>query len=314
MTETKPQQTDNLTQNQNKTRIFLILALIPLPLLFYYNPLGAIIITYSYLLLLIKQQKLLTFKQAKTWQQILGAATLLTSLVIYYAIKPIYPEPVYYGAANYALHILALFLIFFETRALKEAFTPLFLIAATTLSSYAAAGLKPYITPFADEIAYIVTGILRALGINTNVTLIANIPLITIRSLAGRTVSGAFTYECIGISSALIFAIILVVVLMEDPSPIKTRIIYSVIGLTVTFALNILRVVLIFITDYFYGAEAGATIHYVIGYTLFTIWLVVFLYIYSKRQTIHSKITSIWKKNPQNETKQPQQTPMNHPS
>ncbi len=314
MTETKTSQANTPPQTDKKVKIFLILALIPLPLLFYYNPLGAIILTYSYLLLLIKQQKLTTFKQARTWQLILGATTLLASLLIYYAIIPFYPEPTFYGAANYALHILALFLIFFETKALKEAFTPLFLIAATTLSSYIAAGLKPYITPFADDIAHLVANILRTLGFNANVIGRPELPVITIRSLSGRTVSGAFTYECIGISSALIFAIILVVVLMEDPSPIKTRIIYSVIGLAVTFALNILRVTMIFITDYFYGAEAGATIHYVIGYTLFTIWLVVFLYIYSKRQTIHNKITSVWKKKPQNETKQLQQTSMNHPS
>jgi exosortase/archaeosortase family protein len=313
MTETKPQQTNTPTQNQKKVRIFLILALTPLPLLFYYNPIGAIILTYGYLLLLIKQQKLITFKHAKTWQQILGAATLLPSLLAYYAIILVYPEPAFYGAANYALHILALFLIFFETRALKEAFTPLFLIAATTLSSYAAAGLKPYITPFADELAYLVTNILRAIGINANVTDMVTVPVITLRSLTGRTVSGALTYECMGISSALIFAIILVVVLMEDPSPIKTRIIYSVIGLAVTFALNILRVTMIFITDYFYGAEVGATMHYIIGYTVFTIWLVCFLYIYSKRQTIHNKITKLWKK-PQHETEPLQQPPMNHPS
>lgn len=296
MTQTIPSQMAIPPPSNNKVKVFLILALVPLPLLFYYNPLGAIILTYSYLLLLIKQQKLTTFKQAKTWQLILGAATLLTSLLIYYAIIPFYPEPTFYGAANYALHILALFLIFFETKALKEAFTPLFLIAATTLSSYVAAGLKPYITPFADDIAQLVASILRALGINARVLGPTSLPTISIRSLSGRIISGVFTYECIGISSALIFAIILVVVLMEDPSPIKTRIVYSVIGLTVTFALNILRVTMIFITDYFYGVEAGATVHYVIGYTLFTIWLVCFLYIYSKRQTIHNKITSIWKK------------------
>jgi len=299
MTETKTQPADIPSQTEKKVRLFLILALIPLPILFYYNPLGAIILSYSYLLLLIKQPKLITFKQARTWQQILGAATLLASLVVYYAIILVYPEPAFYGMANYALHILGLFLIFYEIRALKEAFTPLFLMAATTLSSYAAAGLKPYITPFADELAYLVANILRVLGINANVTDMANIPVITLTSLTGKTVNGALTYECMGISSALIFAIILVVVLMEDPSPIKTRLLYSAIGLAVTFALNILRVTMIFISDYFYGAEVGATIHYIIGYTLFTIWLVCFLYIYSKRQTIHEKITSIWKKKPQ---------------
>jgi exosortase/archaeosortase family protein len=299
MKETQTQQTNIPSQNSKKTRLFLILALIPLPILVYYNPIGAIILFYSYLLLLIKQPKLLTFKPPKIWQQILGAATLLASLLIYYAIILVYPEPAFYGAANYTLHILGLFLIFFEIPALKEAFTPLFLIVATTLSSYAAAGLKPQVSPFANDFAHLIAGILRTLGINATVNNTASTPIITLTSLSGMTVSGAFTYECMGISSALIFSIILVTILFEDPSPYKTRLLYSIIGLSITFALNILRVTIIFLSDYFYGAEMGGTVHYIIGYALFTTWLVCFLYIYSKRRILHEKITSIWRKTPQ---------------
>jgi exosortase/archaeosortase family protein len=314
MTETKTQPTNHTSQNDKRITLFLILAVLPLPVLFYYNPLGAIILSYSYLLLLIKQPKLQTFKPARLSQEITGIILIAASLFAYYAIILIYPEPYFYGVANYAMHITGLFIAFFDLPALKEAFTPLFLMLATTLSSFLAAGLKPILAPSALNFAHLITSILRALGINAAVTSMTTAPLITITSLTGETVNGVFTYECMGISSALIFAIILVVVLMEDPSPIKTRILYSIMGLTVTFALNILRATIIFITDYFYGAEVGATIHYIIGYVLFTTWLVCFLYIYSKRQTLHKKITSIWTKNPSHETKMPQQQSTNHPS
>jgi len=50
------------------------------------------------------------------------------------------------------------------------------------------------------------------------------------------------------------------------------------------------------LVDYFYGAEVGASVHYVIGYALFSAWLACFFYIYSKRQTPHAKIVSLRKK------------------
>jgi exosortase/archaeosortase family protein len=52
---------------------------------------------------------------------------------------------------------------------------------------------------------------------------------------------------------------------------------------TGVLALNVLRVLIIFIADYFYGAEVGGQIHYVIGYAIFITWLTIFLYLYSKK-------------------------------
>jgi exosortase/archaeosortase family protein len=60
-----------------------------------------------------------------------------------------------------------------------------------------------------------------------------------------------------------------------------------------TFGLNIVRVIGIFLTDYFYGAEVGAIVHYFIGYVFFSVWLTLFLYAYFKTKTMKIKIPSM---------------------
>lgn len=50
-----------------------------------------------------------------------------------------------------------------------------------------------------------------------------------------------------------------------------------------TFALNIFRVTVILLVDYFYGAEVDGTAHYIVGYALFSAWLAIFPYAFSKR-------------------------------
>jgi len=56
---------------------------------------------------------------------------------------------------------------------------------------------------------------------------------------------------------------------------------------------NILRVTLILLADYFYGVEVGATIHYVLGYALFSVWLALFFFVYSKRYFLQAKLMSL---------------------
>jgi exosortase/archaeosortase family protein len=276
----------------NRVNLFLILAFAPLLIIFWYSPFGSIISLYGFLLLLIKRQKLLDFRKASRTQMILGLVIVLLSTIAYYAVVLVYPDPTFYGVTNYVLHILGLFLTFFEFTALKEAFAPLFLIVAATSSSFMSDWLKPFLSPFATNLAHLIVGVLRTLGINASIDMLGNVPMITLSSLSGKVVSSVFAYECMGISSALIFSIILIVIMFEDPGSLKTKLTYSILGLLGTFALNILRIEIIFLTDYFFGQEMGANVHYSIGYALFSIWLVCFFYIYSKRQTLHVKIAS----------------------
>jgi exosortase/archaeosortase family protein len=218
------------------------------------------------------------------------------SFFVYYVVTLVYPGAAFYTAANYTVYLLGLFLIFFDFSALKEAFSPLFLIVAATSSSFIAKWLKPFLSPYANDIAYIILSILRVLGIDASISYSYNTPIFAVPSLSGKMVYGAFVYECLGAYSALVFSIILVVILFEDPGRLKVKLAYAIVGFLGTFALNILRVTIIFLIYYFYGTQVGGTIHYVIGYALFSVWLAIFFYVFSKRRVISKKFQLIWQK------------------
>jgi len=296
MKQSKAQLTSLHSLFGNNVNVFLVLAFAPLSIIFYYNPFSVVIPVYGFLLFLIKHQKLLDLKEANSIQKILGLIIAVGSFFVYYVLVLVFPGAAFYSGANYVVYLLGLFLIFFKFSALKEAFAPLFLIVAATSSTFISVGLKPFLSPFANDFANIIVSVLRALGVNAYIYYVSNTPIVAFSSLSGKVVSSAFVYECIGVYSALVFSIILIVILFEDPSGLKVKLAYSIVGLLGTFALNIVRVTIIFLADYFYEVEVGAAIHYIIGYILFSTWLACFFYIYSKRQTLHAKITSFWKK------------------
>ncbi len=280
----------------DRLNLFYTLAFAPLVLIIYFYikwPFGTVIPIFGFILIILKKHKLSLVHDADNLQKILGLLLILGSFFVYYAVAPFVPSAAYYGSANYTVYLVGLFLMFFELSALKEAFASLFLIAAATSSSFISAWLKPLLAPFANDFAHIVMNLLRILGVDANVRAMGNVAIIAFPSLLGKTVSTAFVYECMGISSTLVFSVILVVILFEDPSSFRARLTFSIAGLLGTFALNILRVTIILLADYYYGAEVGGTIHYVIGYALFSAWLACFFYIYSKRQTLHAKITTL---------------------
>ena len=280
----------------NRANQFYIFAFAPLLLVFYYNPFSVIIPFYGFLILILKYQKLLGFKEANSILKILGSILVVGSFFVYYGVTLVYPGAAFYTAANYAAYLLGLFLIFFDFSALKEAFSPLFLIVVATSSSFIAKWLKPFLSPYANDIAYIIVNILRVLGVDANISIFGNTPIIAVRSLSGEMVRGAFIYECFGVHSVLMFSIILVVIMFEDPARLKVKLAYAFVGLLGTFTLNIFRVTTIFLADYFYGAEVGGTVHYVIGYVLFSAWLGIFFYIFSKRRVMSKKFQFIWQK------------------
>lgn len=277
-----------------RINVFYILTFAPLLIIFYYSPFTAVIPFYGFLLLLIKGEKLPEFKEASFIQKIVGMMAMAGSFFVYYAVILVYPEAAFYGPANYAVYLFGLFLLFFKFPALREAFAPLFLIVAASSSEFISIWLEPFLSPFANDFAHVIVGVLRTLGVNASIYSSGSIPIVALMSLSGTAIVSAFVYGCIGVYSALVFSIILVVVLLEDPSGIRVQLLWSVVGVLGTFALNILRVTIIFLTDYFYGAEVGATVHYVIGYALFSIWLVFFLFAYSKRRALQMKSRSLW--------------------
>lgn len=273
-----------------KISLFYLLALAPLPLIFYYDLWSLIIAFYGFLFLFLKSNKLQSFDSPSSGQKVLGVVAIIGSFFVYYLMIKIVPTAAFYGGANYFVFVSGLFLVFFDMSALREAFTPLFFIAAGNSIIIVADLLKPSVSPYLGNIASLIVNVLRTIGLKAYMFYGGITPIIAFNSQYGNLVLAAFVYECVGVFSALLFSIILMIVLFEDPSSPKVRIAATIIGVSGTFALNILRITLIFVTDYFYGMEAGANVHYVIGYVLFSAWLGLFLYVYYKRKTIQNRI------------------------
>ena len=279
---------------RNRLNAFYFLAFIPLLLIVYYHiewPFTVVIPIYGFILLLIKKHDLSLRHDAGNIQRILGLLIILGSFFVYYALVPFFPYMAFYGPANYAIYIFGLFLTFFNIPALREAFTPIFLIVAATSSSFISNWLEPYLTPYIPHFVSLIAVILKTLGVGMT----THGQVLVLETVKGPLLM-VFVWACVGATSMLIFSIILVVTLFEESASLKTKLVWATIGLTGTFILNIVRVTIIFLADYFYGFEVGGKIHYFIGYALFITWLAVFFYTFSKRQVISEKFQLIWQK------------------
>jgi len=282
---------------EKRSNSFYLLAFIPLLLISYFYVaylLGLMIPLYGFILLLLKKHKLFSRPEPPVVQKLFGLVVIFASFFVYFFISPFIPEAVFYGFGNYFVYIIGLFLVFFEIRALKEAFSPLFLVGAFVSSSVISSWAGSLFTPYIPHFTLFIVNILRATGMAVTQSL--SYPNVVVLHTANGPLSLMFVWACVGFISMYIFSIILVVVLSEEPSNIKTKIIWSIIGVLGIFALNILRIVTLIAGYYFYGYETGQIIHSYIGYILFVTWSLIFLYLFSKRNVISQKMRKLYAK------------------
>ena len=282
---------------RSRLQIFYLLALVPLPIIAYFNvrsgTLGVFIALYGFVLLYLKKPNLSSHSDANSIQRYLGFIVIASSFFLYYALVPFIPEVAYYGSANYTTYIIGLLLTFFNLPALKEAFSPLFLIVASSSISFMSTWLGTHFSSYIPHFVHLIELILKTLG--ENVT--AQYPnTITFHTMSGN-ISVPIAWECVGAYSTLVFSVILVILMSEEQAEIKTKMLWSIIGIIGTFIVNIIRIIMILLAYRYYGYELAWTIHnYIGGYVLFFAWLVAFLYIFSKRQVMSRTARSLWKK------------------
>jgi len=284
---------------KNRPYIFYVLAFVPFVLMapsLFQSPYGLAIPLYAFIILLLKKHKLFSRPDPNAIQKVLGLVAVLASFFVYFIVSPFFPNALFYGSANYSLYIVGLFLLFFEVKALKEAFSPLFLVVAPFLGSSISDLAKLHLTSYLPHFTSFITSLVRAIGIPaTQSSFSANV--ITLYTSNG-SIPLIIVWGCIGFTSMFIFSVILVLIMSEDPSSIRTKIVWSILGVLGTFLVNIIRLVTIFVGFHFYGYRFY-DIHLYMGYVLFISWSVVFLYLFSKRNTISQKIrmgyAKIWR-------------------
>jgi len=272
--------------------LFYILGFIPLLIVSYFNIFGAIIPMMGFLLLLLKKEELPIRLTANLFERALAFLVILGSFFLYYILLPFgFLSPtIPYGGPNYIMYIFGLCLLFIGLSSLRKVFTPLFLMVAASSNRLISAWLGSYLSSIVvPPLTTLVANILKVLGISLTTPFEGVIILQTWNGpLPLRII-----WECVGIDSILIFSIILVVLLVEEAVETRTKLLWSFVGIFGTILVNVIRVTLIFITDYFFGFEAGARFHYTAGYVLFFAWLGFFFLIFSKRESILRKRVTI---------------------
>lgn len=193
-------------------------------------------------------------------------------------------------AATYVMYILGLLLTFSDLSALTEAFSPIFIVVAAASISFISNWLEPILSPYIIPLfTTIVVAISSFLGVKATI----QYPDIVLIHTWRGTIPLQIIWGCIGVYGALIFSTLMIVILAEEPGSLTTKTLWAIIGVIGVLLLNIVRIAMILVADFYYGAEVAAQFHSVLGYVLFFTWLALFLYAFSRRQTILQKILSI---------------------
>jgi len=277
---------------KGKLDLFYVLAFAPLVLIGYYkyvsghSILGVLIPFYGFLLLFFKKERLSLFPDAEGVQRFLGLVAVLASFLVYYVLIR-FCSPLFYGAGAtfYAVYIVGLVLVFFSAPALKQGFSAVFLVVAGGSSFYVGELLKYYMEPLVPYFVRVMVFVLMLLGIPATV----HNPTTIMLNTSKGPVPVLFEAGCIGIQSFLIFSVIIVVTMIEESASVRTKLLWSVVGVVGTFVVNVIRVSLIAAVIYYFGYENWGEIHSWIGYALFLLWLAFFFLIFSKREVIRHR-------------------------
>jgi len=241
----------------------------------------------------MKKDKLSEYDtETNVFQRFSGVFIVLVSFFLYYAIVPFIPWTGFYGVANYTVYLFGLFLIFFKISVLNQAFTAFFLIVASALAGLSFRWIESQMSPTVPYYVYLFSSVLGLFGIENTMPNSTTILMYTSRGVMPLF----FESGCIGVYSLVIFSIIIVVTMLEASVSRRTKLLWSVLGLMGAFVVNIIRLLIVVVSIYFYGLDFGQRVHQVIGYVLFLSWIAIFLLLFAKRQAILGKIQLVLRK------------------
>lgn len=202
--------------------------------------------------------------KGRRWEVLLGLA----------AITADYAENAYFrsefGLIDMLIVFSALVAIFYGLRAFR-----LFWVPATygivLLLGYQLENNIPNYVALQDWMAGVMVSSMHLLGIPAS----AQGHIVALNT-GPKTLLLDVESDCTGIQGVLAFGMLSTMALL-DTKPAKSRLaILLAIGFVGVFLINILRLIVVFLTFEFLGVDIGTTVHVYAGYVLFIAWVLVF--------------------------------------
>ena len=173
------------------------------------------------------------------------------------------------------LDLLVIFLgtviVFYGLKALRFFWVPA-TYGIVLLLGYQIEAYIPDYTALQDWLASLMVSAVNALGIAATVSG----HIVIMRTSGGTFLQLDVASSCTGLQGILAFGLLSTMALL-DLKPKASRLIpIFAIGFAGAFLINIVRLLVVFLTFEFLGVDAGTTMHVYFGYIVFIVWVLVF--------------------------------------
>jgi exosortase/archaeosortase family protein len=175
------------------------------------------------------------------------------------------------GLLDMVVIFVALAIAFFGVRSLKMFWVPA-AYGVVLLLGYQVENDIPNYVALQDWMAGIMASAMNALGIAAT----TSGHIVALNSSSGSPLLLDVESDCTGIQGVLAFGLLGSMALLDVKAKWSRLIPFLAIGFIGVFLINILRLLLVFLTFEFLGASLGNDVHVYAGYTLFVAWILIF--------------------------------------
>jgi exosortase/archaeosortase family protein len=162
-------------------------------------------------------------------------------------------------------------LAFYGYRSLRVFWVPA-TYGVVLLLGYSLVTLLPSVVGLQDWLAGVMASMLNSLGISSTV----NGEIVSMSTSQGAPIMLDIAGPCTGVQGIIAFGMLSTMALL-DLKPSKARLIpIFAIGFLGAFLINIVRLLLMFLTYEFASLDVAETLHIYVGYTVFIVWVVAF--------------------------------------
>jgi exosortase/archaeosortase family protein len=242
---------------------FIMPALIPLVGIDYVYSFIMILVLFAWFIIKWNAVKTITSK-GTSLEIILGSALVLAD----YTLNFINHSRV--GILDMTAILVGVVISFFGIRAFKLFWVPV-VYSLVLLAGYQIEGIVPNYVALQNWMAGVMASSMRLLGITANV-----MGHIVYLKSGSQVLALNIEGECTGLQGILAFGMLSTMTLLDVKISWKRIVPIFVIGFLGAFLINMLRLIMVFVTFEYLGIAAGTEVHVYAGYLLFIVWVLAF--------------------------------------
>jgi len=200
-----------------------------------------------------------------TPEGVLGAVMILAD----YAFNAYRQSSV--GIVDLLVIFLGAIFIFYGVKAFRFFWVPA-LYGVILLLGYQIENLAPNIVALQDWLAGVMASVLNAIGISSSVTG----EFVSMSTPGGAPIVLDVGGPCTGVQGIIAFGMLSTMTLLDFKPKLSRLVPVFALGFLGAFLINIVRLLVMFLTYEFTSLDVATTVHIYVGYFVFILWVVAF--------------------------------------